>query len=158
MPTILADILSALMEFSMSIPQIFLFPMYISLGHFIFASNPLLLRYLSTPNEAIWEMRNCWEGCRNVGLSSIVNVRFSAALLSHLLPLCPLPAVWKSAAHTLPWGASANSLFACELVESMVWYHFMPRFFSIIIIGQIFAVSLHGKNNDLHLKIIESGS
>ena len=144
----LADNLSPLMECSMSMPQIFLFPMYISLGHFICAGNPLLRRYLHTPMAATCDMANCWAGERNIGLKSIENVRFSAGLLSHLLPLWPLPAVWKSAIHTVPSAAWDISLAAWVLVESMVWYHFMSTFFSIIIIGRIFAVSLQSKINE----------
>ena len=156
-PTMLPAKLAPLMECSMSIPQIFLFPIYISLGHFICAGSPLLQRYLHTPMAATSEMANCWAGERNVGLKSIENVRFSHFALSHLLPLWPLPAVWKSAIHTVPSGAWDISLAAWVLVESKVWYHFMSTFLRIIIIGRIFAVSLQSKINDLHLKFKESG-
>lgn len=163
MPTMLEESHAPRKEFSISIPQIFLSPTYMSFGHLISAWIPCKERKSVTESEAISFSTNCSradslgrEGAlesSQENFRTMLNSRFSPALLDHLLPLCPRPAVCSHADRTDKLSMSEMCLLASSLVESMLSSHIMSCFFAmvriLIIFAQIFTkitiISIHGQ-------------
>ena len=125
------------MEFSMSMPQIFLSLTYMSLGHLIFALMEWAARKSTTERAAIsfienWSYAWKWGPVRSSNFRAMLKRRFFPRALCHLFPLCPLPAVCSKAAVTDKLSMSQMCLLSSSLVESVLSSHIMSCFFVMV--------------------------
>ena len=134
-PMMLQDIFAPEREFSISIPQIFLFPTYMSLGHLILASIPSFARNPCTARVERRLMSNCevtGSAAREpLPLRTIEKVRLSPGEECHTFPLWPRPEYCSTAAMTDKSARLSMRLAASLLVESSESCHKICIFLSI---------------------------